>query len=256
MSERPAPRVVVHPDKQAVADASGARLLLTLLDTLAVRESAHVALTGGSLGSAILASAGASPLLGLVDWSRVHLWWGDERYLPDGDPDRNETQNRAALLDRLPLDPAHVHAMAGPDRSASAEASATAYGQELREQGDGLFDVVLLGMGPDGHVASLFPHHPAQRTEGAIAVAVHDSPKPPPDRVSLTFECLERARQVWLLVAGVDKAAAVCRALTPGADRWDVPAAGVRGEATLWLVDVEAAADLPPASPRSPADSR
>ena len=116
----------------------------------------------------------------------------------------------------------------------------------MRTHGGGLFDVVLLGMGPDGHVASLFPQHPAQLVSDAIAVAVHDSPKPPPDRVSLTFECLARSRQVWLLVAGADKAPAVCRALTPGAQRWDVPAAGVRGlDATLWLVDVEAASELP-----------
>ena len=248
MSEHPtnAPLVVVHPDKQGVSDAAGARLLLALLDTLCVRDDAHVVLTGGSLGSDMLASAGRSPLARLVDWSRVHLWWGDERYLPDGDPDRNETQNRAALLDHLPLDPAKIHGMAGPDRSDSAEASAAAYATELRAHGGGLFDVVLLGMGPDGHVASLFPQHPAQLVTDTIAVAVHDSPKPPPDRVSLTFECLARSRQVWLLVAGADKGPAVCRALTPGAQRWDVPAAGVRGlDATLWLVDVEAASELP-----------
>ncbi len=97
-------------------------------------------------------------------------------------------------------------------------------------------------MGPAGHVASLFPHHPAQRVADAIAVTVSDSPKPPPIRVSLTFACLTRARRVWFLVAGADKAAAVCRALTPGADPWDVPAAGVRGRGeTLWLVDEPAA---------------
>ena len=110
MSEHPtnAPLVVVHPDKQGVSDAAGARLLLALLDTLCVRDDAHVVLTGGSLGSDMLASAGRSPLARLVDWSRVHLWWGDERYLPDGDPDRNETQNRAALLDHLPLSLIHI----------------------------------------------------------------------------------------------------------------------------------------------------
>lgn len=243
----PAPRVLVHPDKQSVADAGGARLLLTLIDTLSLRDTAQVALTGGNLGSAILAAAGRSPLVGLVDWSRVHLWWGDERFLPDGDPERNETQNRQALLDRLPLDPDKIHAAPGPDRAETPEASAAAYETALRAHGGGTFDVVMLGVGPDGHVASLFPHHPAQRLTDAIVVAVHDSPKPPPDRVSLTFECLSRARQVWFLVAGADKAPAVCRALTPGADRWDVPAAGVKGlDATLWLVDVEAASELAP----------
>ena len=100
-----APVVIVHPDKQAVADAAAARLLVALLDALGVREEVHVALTGGSLGSEVLASIGRSLIARIVDWTRVHLWWGDERYLRDGDPERNETQNRAALLDQLPLDP-------------------------------------------------------------------------------------------------------------------------------------------------------
>jgi 6-phosphogluconolactonase len=173
------------------------------------------------------------------------VWWGDERYLPAGDPDRNDTQNDEAGLSALGLDPAKVHRVAGPDASESAEASAEAYGRTIREHGQKSWDVVLFGVGPDGHVASLFPHHPAQRLTDAIAVAVHDSPKPPPDRVSLTFECFERSHEVWFLVAGDDKADAVKAALAPDADRWDVPAAGPRGsDATLWLVDAPAASGL------------
>jgi len=245
MSSPTAPVVVVHPDKQQLADAAGARLALALADVQAAGRDGQVALTGGSMGSAIIATVAASPLRTLVDWSRVRVWWGDERYLDAGDPDRNDTQNDEAGLAGLGLDPAHVHRVAGPDASASAEASADAYGSLVREHGTGAFDIVLLGVGPDGHVASLFPHHPAQRTEGAIAVAVHDSPKPPPDRVSLTFECLNRTREVWFLVAGDDKAEAVAAALAPGADRWDVPASGVTGtEATRWLVDAAAASRL------------
>jgi 6-phosphogluconolactonase len=239
------PVVVVHPDKQQLADASGARLALALADVQAAGRDGQVALTGGSMGSAIIAAVAASPLRTLVDWSRVALWWGDERYLAAGDPDRNDTQNDEAGLAGLGLDPAHVHRVAGPDASASAEASADAYGAVLRQDGTGAFDIVLLGVGPDGHVASMFPHHPAQRVEGAIAVAVHDAPKPPPDRVSLTFECLNRTREVWFLVAGDDKGEAVAAALAPAADRWDVPASGVRGtEATRWLVDAAAASRL------------
>ena len=240
------PVVLVHPDKQQLSDASGARLALALADAQAAGRDGQIALTGGSMGSAVVAAVAASPLRALVDWTRVVVWWGDERYLEAGDPDRNDTQNDEAGLTRLGLDPARVHRVAGPDTSGSAEASADAYGTALREHGSGSFDVVMLGVGPDGHVASLFPHHPAQRTEGAIAIAVHDSPKPPPDRVSLTFECLNRTREVWFLVAGDDKADAVAAALAPGADRWDVPASGVRGtEATRWLVDAAAASALP-----------
>jgi 6-phosphogluconolactonase len=239
------PRVLVHPDKQALADAAAARLVTALLDAQTRNPEAQVALTGGSMGSSIIASVLRTPGRSAVDWSRVRVWWGDERYLPAGDPDRNDTQNDEAGLNSLGLDPAKVHRVAGPEASESAEASAAAYAQTIREHGQKAWDVVLFGVGPDGHVASLFPHHPAQRRADEIAVAVHESPKPPPDRVSLTFECFERSREVWFLVAGSDKADAVAAALAPGAARWVVPAAAPNGEAaTLWLVDVDAAARL------------
>ncbi|MEO7068881.1 MAG: 6-phosphogluconolactonase [Nostocoides sp.] len=237
------PQVEVHPDKQTLADAAGARLLLVIVDAQARHDGpVHLVLTGGSMGSAVLASFGAMPDNDAIHWGRIHLWWGDERYLPAGDPDRNQTQNGAALLESVPIPAANVHAVAGPDSSASAEASAAVYAQAVAEQVGGSFDIVLLGVGSDGHIASLFPHHPAQRTEGTAAVAVHDSPKPPPDRVSLTFERLGRARQVWFLVSGADKAQAVSAALAPETDRWDVPASGVKGQdLTIWLLDAPAA---------------
>jgi 6-phosphogluconolactonase len=239
------PTVVVHPSKQSLSDAAAARFVAAVLDAQAARGVAQVALTGGSMGSAIFASLLQTPGRSAVDWSQVFVWWGDERYLPAADPDRNDIQNDEAGLSDLGLDAAKVFRVEGPETSKSAEASADAYAETIRDHGTGEFDVVLLGVGPDGHVASLFPHHPAQRIEGAIAVAVHESPKPPPDRVSLTFECLNRTREVWFLVAGSDKAHAVASALAPGADRWDVPASGVRGsEATRWLIDREAAAEL------------
>ncbi|GGN04768.1 6-phosphogluconolactonase [Terrabacter tumescens] len=240
-----APRVVVHPSKQILADAAAARLVGAIVDAQAERGVAHVALTGGSMGSAIIASLAAVPGRLAIDPTRLHLWWGDERYLPAGDADRNDTQNDEAGLASFGIPAEHVHRVAGPDSSESPEASALAYGEAIREHGQGSWDVVLFGVGPDGHVASLFPHHPAQRITDAIAVAVHDSPKPPPDRVSLTFECFERSHQVWFLVSGADKAEAVAAALAPGADRWDVPAAGPRGsDATLWLVDADAASGI------------
>lgn len=241
--------VVVHPDKASLADCAGARLLIALLDAQAAGRDPQVALTGGSMGSAIIASLAAQPGRDAVDFSRVHVWWGDERYLPAGDADRNDIQNDEAGLTALGLRPELIHRVAGPDATADAEESASLYAEALRTQGSGSFDLVLLGVGPDAHVASLFPHHEAQRTEGTIAVAVHDSPKPPPDRVSLTFEALNRARQVWFLVAGADKAGAVAAALDPDADRWDTPASGVRGsEGTYWLLDRAAASEIESAS--------
>jgi 6-phosphogluconolactonase len=237
--------VVVHRDQESLADAAAARLVVSLLDAQSARGVAHVSLTGGSMGSHIVTSLTRVPARGAVDWSRVHVWWGDERYLPAGDPERNDTQNGDAGLDTLGLEPSHVHRVPGPDASTSAEASAEAYAAALREHGQGsLFDVMVLGVGPDGHVASLFPHHPTAATADAMAVAVHDSPKPPPDRVSLTRECLEHSREVWFLVSGADKADAVRRGVT-GAPFETTPAAHVHGqERTLWLVDADAAAHL------------
>ncbi|MFC6713880.1 6-phosphogluconolactonase [Branchiibius cervicis] len=240
-----ASRVIVHPDKQAVADAGAARLLTAIIDAQADRAEAQLALTGGSMGSTIITSLVNQPGRDAVDWRRVRVWWGDERYLPTGHPDRNDTQNDDAGLTMLGLDPDKVHRVAGPDTSDSVQDSAEAYAETLREYGLGAFDVVMLGVGPDAHVASLFPHHPAQQISGAIAIPVEDSPKPPPTRVSLTFDALNRSRAVWFLVAGAEKADAVAGALTPDARAWDFPAAGAHGtEASLWLVDQAAASSL------------
>ncbi len=244
------PVVVVHPSPDALATATAARLLLRLLDAQSLHRPVHVVLTGGGMGTRVLAEVAASPLRDAVDWSGVHVWWGDERFLPDGDPERNETQARAALLDAVPLPPENVHAVPplGPG-TPTPEDAAAAYADALAAsagQSDDAgpavpaFDLLLLGVGPDGHVASLFPGHDTVEAS-TTTVAVHDSPKPPPERVSLTLPAIEAAAEVWLVVSGADKAEAVGRALA-GADPREVPAAAVRGRTrTLWLLDVAAA---------------
>jgi len=253
-------RVVVHPDAEAVAQVTAARLVVTLVDLQSVRTPVHVVLTGGTVGIGVLAALRDHPGRDAIDWSGVHLWWGDERFLPSGHPDRNETQARGALLDELaPLLPAanvHPFPAAGSDGVTSAEDAAAAYAAELaahatvRAPSPAVphFDVVLLGMGPDGHVASLFPGNPAELASGAEVVAVHDAPKPPPDRVSLTNEAICVAEAVWLVVAGAEKAPSVAAALA-GAP---LPAARVRGQAsTLWLLDAAAAAEIAVPAPSS-----
>ena len=245
-----APLVVVHPDAGTLAAATAARLLLRIMDAQSVHRPIHVGLTGGGMGARVLAAVATSPLRDAVDWTGVHLWWGDERFLPDGDPERNETQARAALVDALPIPPANVHAAPPAGAVTSPDDAAVAYAAELaRFAADGddagppvpSFDVLLLGVGPDGHVASLFPGKASLDVVDRTTVGVTDSPKPPPDRVSLTIPAIEAAQEVWLVVAGADKADAVRRALA-GADRSEVPAVAARGRArTLWLLDVEAA---------------
>lgn len=261
-----APQVVVHHDTQEMARATAARLVTAVAEAQAERGRASVVLTGGRNGNALLAAVAASAARESVDWSRVDLWWGDERFLPDGDPDRNHTQAREMLLDALPLDPAAVHPVPPSDGpfGNDPEAVAEAYARELvaaagtpagtgRGVGGGVvgglavpsFDVLLLGVGPDTHVASLFPGLSGVREKDRPVIAVRESPKPPPTRISLTLPAIRAARQVWLLAAGEDKAEAVRTALA-GEDPERAPASAARGaERTLWLLDTAAASRLP-----------
>lgn len=241
------PVLEVRSSKAELVRAVGERLAAAIHSAQADRGIAHIVLTGGSMGSAVLAPLAEDPLRGLVDWSTLHVWWGDERFLPAGDPDRNDTQARTALLDKVPLEPDHVHVVADPS-AGSAEDAAREYAAALVAYAAPgatvpAFDVLMLGVGPDGHVASLFPDHPALGAAGSVT-AVHDSPKPPPTRVSLTFSALGAAQQVWFLVAGADKADAVAAALR-SEDLRTCPAAAVAGQAgTVWWLDREAAAQV------------
>ena len=243
--------VVVAHDADVLAEAVAARLLTRLVDAQALRGRASVVLTGGGVGIAALEAVRRSGARTAVDWRRVDLWWGDERFVAADDPERNERQARAALLDHLDLDPARVHpmgALGGPDGD-DADAAAARYADELRAAAPAdhevpPFDVLLLGMGPEGHTASIFPESPAAHDDRAV-VGVHGCPKPPPTRVSMGFPALNAAREVWMVVAGSEKAPMTAMALG-GAGAVQVPAAGVRGhQQTLWLLDEAAAAELP-----------
>jgi 6-phosphogluconolactonase len=241
----------VHRDADVLAKAVAARLITRLVDAQSTKGSASLVLTGGTVGIATLAAIAATPARDAVDWHRLDIWWGDERFLPTGDPERNETGARRALLDHVDLDPARVHVMRGPDSGLSPEESADAYAEELRKaarpEDHGpvpSFDVMLLGMGPDAHVASLFPGMPALYDSRPV-VAVHGAPKPPPIRVSLTFPTIHAAREVWVVAAGEEKASSVHLALSDSGPV-QVPAAGARGRAgTLFLLDRAAASKIP-----------
>ncbi|MEQ6899582.1 6-phosphogluconolactonase [Nocardioides sp. YIM 152588] len=243
-----APLIEVHPDPEALATAVAGELLNRIADAQAAGHVPQVGLTGGTIAEAIHREvARLAPASG-VDWGAVHFWFGDERFVPADSPDRNAGQARAAFLDEVGA--TRVHEVPASDQVADAEAAAVAYGDELRAEGGGAFDVLMLGVGPDGHIASLFPGHPGLDAKDAIAVAVHDSPKPPPDRVTLTFEALAHARSVWFLVSGAGKADAVSRALAAEGSRdgtsvTDTPARGVVGhDETVWFLDHDAASQL------------
>jgi 6-phosphogluconolactonase len=242
-----APEVRRSPTARALADDVAAGLVSLLAQVQAAGRVPCVALTGGTIAGRVHQAVAASPEASRVDWGRVDVWFGDERYVPAGDPERNARQARESLLDRLPFDPARVHPMPASDEGhQSLRDAAAAYAADLRASGAERFDVVMLGVGPDGHVASLFPGFAQLDVVDTLAVPVTGSPKPPPERVSLTLPALNRAREVWFLVSGQGKAAAVARAL--GADPPDpheLPAVGVHGlDRTVWFLDEDAASGL------------
>lgn len=247
-------RVVVHDGGEVLAAAAAARLITRLVDAQEARGVASVVLTGGRAGIGLLEQIARSPARDAVRWSHVEFYWGDERFLPDGDPERNETQARRALLDHVDADPERVHPMAPSDGKFgdSADEAAAHYAEVLATTSERAtdipvpaFDVLLLGVGEEGHTASLFPDTPHVREEGRTVVGVHDCPKPPPTRISLTLPAIRSAHEVWLITTGAAKAEPVAAALG-GASPVDVPAAGAQGrESTLWLLDRDAAASVP-----------
>ncbi len=225
-----------------------------LVDAVAAKGMASMVLTGGGIGTQVLAELAAAPARDAVDWRRVEIWWGDERFLPTGDPERNETGARSALLDHADVLAERVHPIPGPDGpdGPDPEAAAERYARLLRAAaqpqdrgGVPRFDVLMLGIGPDAHVASLFPGLPALYEEERTVVGVRGAPKPPPIRISLTLPAIRSASEVWILASGAEKAGAVRLALSE-AGPVQVPAAGARGlSQTLFLLDRAAAAEVP-----------
>jgi 6-phosphogluconolactonase len=238
------PRIEVHDDAEQLATAVAGELLARLADLQASGTEPQVGLTGGTIADAIHREVARLAPGSDVDWTRVVFWFGDERFVDAGSDDRNARQARTAFLDAVGA--TQVHEVPAADQVATAEEAADAYSETVRAHGAGGFDLLMLGIGPDGHVASLFPHHPGLEAREAIAIAVHDSPKPPPDRVSLTFEALSRADRVWFLASGDGKAEAVAKALAADGSVVDTPARGIPAGAieTRWWLDRPAASHL------------
>jgi 6-phosphogluconolactonase len=239
------PRIEVHDSADALATAVAGELLVRLSDAQAAGGEPHVGLTGGTIAEAVHHELGRLSAASELDWSRVVVWWGDERFVAPDSPDRNALQAQEAFLSTVGVDPAKVHEMPSTADVPDVNAGAEAYAEQMRTHGGGEFEVLMLGIGPDGHIASLFPGYPQLDVDDRIAVPVTDSPKPPPERISLTFSALNRAKSVWFLVSGTEKAAAVARALADGTDLHDCPAAGVSGsEETIWFLDRDSASHL------------
>ncbi|MEC3976669.1 6-phosphogluconolactonase [Amycolatopsis sp. H20-H5] len=236
--------VVVYENPGLLAAAAAARLVTRLVDVQAAKGSASLVLTGGGTGIGTLKELRESHARGAIDWSRLDIYWGDERFVPADSDERNEKQAREALLDHVPLAPERIHVMAASDGEFGddPDAAAAAYAKVLEDVPS--FDIVLLGLGGEGHTASVFPDSPAVHEITRPVVAVRDCPKPPPTRVSLTLPTIRRAQEVWLMTGGAEKADAVAQALA-GAPEAEIPVSGARGQRrTLWLLDRAAAGKL------------
>lgn len=245
---RPLPLVEVHGDAEALATAVAGELLSRIADLQASGQVPQIALTGGTIAYAVHREVARLADEAGVDWGAIDLWWGDERYVAGDSDERNAAQARAAFIDAVGVPGHRVHEVPATGAACSVEEAARAYAAELGERE---LDVLMLGVGPDGHIASLFPHSRQLDADGVTA-AVSDSPKPPPARVSLTYAALNRAHVVWLVASGEGKAEAVAKALAEvdGDDALDAalsetPARGVRGSVeTTFFLDAEAASRL------------
>ncbi len=253
------PLIEVHEDAADLATSVAGELLNRIADAQAAGHVPNVCLTGGTIAVEIHEEvARLAPESG-VDWGAVDFWFGDERFVAPDSPDRNAGQAKEAFLDAVGVPDARVHQMASTADATDVDAGAIAYAEELRSAGlaaaglaaAGLdaagarhFDVMMLGVGPDGHIASLFPGSPNLDLLDADTAGVTGSPKPPPERITLTLPALRHSASVWFLVSGEGKAEAVASAVG-GADLHQTPAAGVTGlEETIWFLDRAAASRL------------
>lgn len=237
-------QLITASDSSALAAVVAA----DLLDLIEASQDAggvpKICLTGGRIAGQVNEAIRSHPEVAKVDWKRVSWWWSDERFVAPDSPQRNEGQARELLLHHVGYDPDLVHPMPANDGHwASIEMASEWYADQISKHCPTGFDLVLLSIGEDGHVASLFPGSKGLTTTDTVAMAIIDSPKPPPERITLTRTALAATRNMWFLAAGVEKAKAVAGVLTQ-ADR-RLPATQVAELVeSKWFVDHQAAEAL------------
>jgi 6-phosphogluconolactonase len=243
-------RVVVAGSRAELADLVADKFVVRVRKLVRRQGHASILLTGGTIAQEVYRAIASHPARDTVDWSTVDFWWGDERFVPAGDPERNDHQAEQALLQVLSVPADRIHRMPSASDGVSVEEGAKSYADLLRARaGDGeewpACDLAFVGMGADAHVLSVFPGSAEAQLITPGVVAVTDSPKPPPQRITLTIPLLNRSKRVWMVVAGADKAAALGLALA-NAQPAEVPASAVSGtQSTKVFIDAELAEALP-----------
>ncbi len=240
------PDVRIHPSFEAMSEAAAERVVAILHAAIRQHDRFTIALSGGQTPR-YLYELLATTYRAAIPWRKVQLFWSDERYVQPDDAHSNYRMAKEALLDRIAIPSDNVHPM--PTLLPSMEEAAEAYEETLMSYFPGQwprFDLLLLGMGPDGHVASLFPHHQVLEEEARVVAAVVSETADPPQRLTLTLPAINHAANIHFLVSGQGKAAAVRLAFAPGATIAAAPASGVKpvDGSLIWWMDEAAAAGL------------
>ncbi len=237
----------IYPDATALADAACALIAADSQRAIAERGTFSIALSGGSTPKAVYALLASPAWRERIEWGRWLVFWSDERFVSLADPDSSYLLANQMLLSHVPVPEDQVFPVAThlPD----PESAAMAYELTLTARLGALprLDLIMLGMGPDGHTASIFPGQPeARQPIDGLVLAVRNAPKPPPLRVSFSYRLINAAARALFLAAGADKAETLAAIFEGQANRAALPAQGVRPERgeLSWMVDAAAAAGL------------
>lgn len=221
-------------DGASVAKNAAADLTARLQSLLAENEQVNIQITGGTVGIQTLAELALLPAFQNLELGRLHIWWGDERYVDSQSDDRNSKQADRALFSKLQKQKPVLHEFPAADSGLTLDQAAAQFQNEVISLSP-VFKIALVGMGPDGHVCSLFPGKPAP-AKGALVIAEHESPKPPPQRLSFSYSAMNQVEEIWFVVAGADKQPAVDVAF--GDDPQSLPVGRVHGsKKTVWYLD-------------------
>jgi len=224
-----------------VAQQASSEIVETIKAVLVKKNSVHIALTGGTVGILTLEVLGKAISEQNLDLSKVHFWWGDERFVESNSADRNFNQAKNAMPNMHGAESEKIHPFPSSDDGLELEAAQREFYAHMKTvfgESQPVMDLTILGMGPDGHVASLFP---GMNHDGDLVLSVANSPKPPPQRLSFSMNLINRSEKIIFVVAGIDKAEAV-ESVHKNPD-CDLPAAKIEAQGeTLWIIDEAAGA--------------
>lgn len=214
---------------------------LILARLLSAKGMFHLALTGGTVGILTLKALATREEVADIDLRKIHFWFGDERFVAADSSERNAVQAKNALLDGLKLPIENLHEMPASDEFTDLDQAVLSFNREIEIQfagGTPAMDLTILGMGPDGHIASLFPGHDYRST---LIVGEDNSPKPPAQRISMSYGLINSSKEILFVVSGIDKAEAIEKVHKDPA--CDLPAAQIAAVGkTTWIIDQAAGA--------------